>query len=644
MRMSREGFKLMNPRLIIRLHGQETGQLELIEGQEYIAGRADECAIVLKDQKGISRQHFKICQRDGVWMAESLSRFVPLQKDGEVFANVELKKETTFYAPPYEFIFVPEQQADAPNVLAPTNEEAPVDKTVVRGLEATAAGVVYLVPYLRIKYSSGEVETLKLEGDLWTAGREATAEINLKNSRVSRRHLEISRTRDGFFVTDLGSSNGTKLNGQKIPADEPTRLDSGDRLEVLDVEMQFEIRDLNISNKLQALPQDFNPLVSYNSQPQAQPLLPGSVPLPPPPAPDKYAGLKNFNWKKNWVRVVIGGLTAVFLIFLFIPDKKHSSSRGPANDKVSPNWANLSADQKQQVKDTFNLARSLYMDGKYELCLAEIARLHDLVRPYENSEEINAYCEQGRELKRRQDDEERRRKLAEENERKMQEIINSCKETLAKNANVEETTKCLAEAIAQNPNHPGIAEMISNAQAREDERKLLAAAREARDKKTARGQALYHHAKELVAKGQLARAIEEYDRFISTPYPNLDAIKSIAKREVSSIKKELQVKVTKFSSECKTLGDKGKFKEAYLACDSALKEDPNNESVRDMRGKMLASLRRELKSIYEDSVIEESMGNVDSAKEKWRKIVSEDLDFDEYSKKAKILLKKHGIE
>ena len=59
---------------------------------------------------------------------------------------------------------------------------------------------------------------------------------------------------------------------------------------------------------------------------------------------------------------------------------------------------------------------------------------------------------------------------------------------------------------------------------------------------------------------------------------------------------------------------------------------------------MLSSLRRDLKSIYEDSVLEESLGNVDSAKEKWKKIIKDDLDFEEYSKKARTLLKKYGVE
>jgi hypothetical protein len=49
-----------------------------------------------------------------------------------------------------------------------------------------------------------------------------------------------------------------------------------------------------------------------------------------------------------------------------------------------------------------------------------------------------------------------------------------------------------------------------------------------------------------------------------------------------------------------------------------------------------------MKTIYQDSVLEESLGNVDSAKEKWKKIIQEDLSFDDYTTKAKLKLQKYG--
>jgi len=47
---------------------------------------------------------------------------------------------------------------------------------------------------------------------------------------VSRFHAEISRAPEGCFVVDLGSSNGTTLNGEKMAPGDRRRIAEGDLL------------------------------------------------------------------------------------------------------------------------------------------------------------------------------------------------------------------------------------------------------------------------------------------------------------------------------------------------------------------------------------------------------------------------------
>lgn len=49
-----------------------------------------------------------------------------------------------------------------------------------------------------------------------TIGRDASADVRIKSDLVSRRHAEIGWTRNGFAVVDLGSVNGTLVNGVRI--------------------------------------------------------------------------------------------------------------------------------------------------------------------------------------------------------------------------------------------------------------------------------------------------------------------------------------------------------------------------------------------------------------------------------------------
>src|SRR5689334_21960762 len=56
---------------------------------------------------------------------------------------------------------------------------------------------------------------------------------------ASRNHAVINRDGDYYTVTDLGSTNGTLLNGALLPQRSPQRLRPGDRIKIGEVEMEF---------------------------------------------------------------------------------------------------------------------------------------------------------------------------------------------------------------------------------------------------------------------------------------------------------------------------------------------------------------------------------------------------------------------
>jgi pSer/pThr/pTyr-binding forkhead associated (FHA) protein len=71
-------------------------------------------------------------------------------------------------------------------------------------------------------------------------GRSRECDIVLQDSNVSRRHAEIRPSGgDGWTITDLGSTNGVKVNGRAISAATP--LSSGDEIAVGTVDVRFEV-------------------------------------------------------------------------------------------------------------------------------------------------------------------------------------------------------------------------------------------------------------------------------------------------------------------------------------------------------------------------------------------------------------------
>jgi pSer/pThr/pTyr-binding forkhead associated (FHA) protein len=61
-------------------------------------------------------------------------------------------------------------------------------------------------------------------------GRDTGCDVVLRHGRVSAHHAEISFGGGLIMVTDLGSKNGTRVNGARIAPRTPTAVDVGDSL------------------------------------------------------------------------------------------------------------------------------------------------------------------------------------------------------------------------------------------------------------------------------------------------------------------------------------------------------------------------------------------------------------------------------
>lgn len=59
-------------------------------------------------------------------------------------------------------------------------------------------------------------KTFPMEGDILTIGREASNPIAINDAEVSRKHTQLVFQGGKHIITDLGSTNGTFVNGQRV--------------------------------------------------------------------------------------------------------------------------------------------------------------------------------------------------------------------------------------------------------------------------------------------------------------------------------------------------------------------------------------------------------------------------------------------
>ncbi|MBD3945607.1 BTAD domain-containing putative transcriptional regulator [Nocardioides ganghwensis] len=80
-------------------------------------------------------------------------------------------------------------------------------------------------------------QRIVLAGSPVVLGRQADCDLVLQDDQASRRHAQVEPGPHGFVLVDLGSTNGTLLNGQPIAG--PASLKPGDRILVGDTVVRF---------------------------------------------------------------------------------------------------------------------------------------------------------------------------------------------------------------------------------------------------------------------------------------------------------------------------------------------------------------------------------------------------------------------
>lgn len=63
-------------------------------------------------------------------------------------------------------------------------------------------------------------------------GRENDNDVVIDNKLASRHHAMIQKIHDDYFLKDEESTNGTYLNGTKIPAGKYVKLNHGDKITI----------------------------------------------------------------------------------------------------------------------------------------------------------------------------------------------------------------------------------------------------------------------------------------------------------------------------------------------------------------------------------------------------------------------------
>jgi predicted component of type VI protein secretion system len=190
---------------------------------------------------------------------------------------------------------------------------------------------------LHLEDAKGEGRVFDFDQNKVVVGRDPSSGLVIDDVSISRSHLVLTREKDGFFVEDKNSTNGTFLGGKQIK--KKTALKNGDQLvlgqnytlrlevieppaeakESLDVDTVDELEPMGDIYNAQAEP-DMEPIVeTYQEEPQPAAMVNEDIAqqeetLPEPKKKTKPAGKE----RPKWVVILLAALVFI-VVFCVIP-------------------------------------------------------------------------------------------------------------------------------------------------------------------------------------------------------------------------------------------------------------------------------------------------------------------------------------
>lgn len=641
-------------RLVVRLHGQIIQTLELADPATiYWAGRSENCQIPLNSERGISRQHFKIQLKEGLWNLEVASSYGNVKTGETSTRQLVLQEGTSFSLTPYEFVIETEHTQSSANGMALTSgegggrnaagrsyHESEPEKTVTRVFDKNNQ---FILTYFNKETNDKKVYTLtKLD---YVVGRDQSCDIVLDDARVSRRQFKILHQNGNYYLIDNQGINATQINGTKVTSSEPVLIKSNDDIKILNHRFHFEIRDAQFESQWQKVkhlalvgPNDGDPHLhsgeeanTDESSESNNPALNVNV--------LNFWGLKIPLTKENKIRM--GLVTVLLLGAIFATNDNSSFNENEVSSQPANPLSKLTPEEQKQVKVQYELAKDLYTKGNYQLAKEELGKVHAKIPSYLDSLELARFIEVGIQSAQEREQQERLKREAAEAEEKIINIVSFCKQQLKPEASVAESDECLAPAIQLNPEHEIIVKFRTEIVQQEEQRKAIEAEKAFKDAQAAELEKQYKLALEISQKDPY-KGKQAFEDFLKLTMDDPKKLQERAKKDLKKLERKIKESIDTAISSVKTLVDAGKHRDAIIALERAAEMSPQNDHLDEEIEKITEDLRKKMQALFQEAILEENIGNIDTAKDRWKKILELDIPNGEYHSKAKLKLKKYG--
>jgi pSer/pThr/pTyr-binding forkhead associated (FHA) protein/tetratricopeptide (TPR) repeat protein len=697
------------------------------ENDELLIGRDSDCVIRLED-RAISRKHASLkATAQGVDF-EKKSKFGNARVNGKDIEQATLKNGDRLEMGPYEIRVkqdakpavetarVTQTVAATPEVEIPTTAVEPshVDFAHPEGVEAIHFGEevapVHTDPAFALEThpmteNTGNFDFAQVESDGHTRvfkpeqvemkavlrfgdgaanvtnyditdsevaiGRSQKCHVVLEDKRSSRKHSIIRREGKKYFVKDLGSANGTLVNGERVVDYE---LSSGDVLQIGDTQFTFQMLQADYDQKKDQFIQVVHeeaPVHALTAPVDAMPAhhpeehfhqagfeaAAQAAPAPdfvaPPPPKKSFIGnfLDRYRAMNTKQQMIYGAAILAAVYFLMFDDdgaqKKVRLNTGnvAASTKkvekkpgVGPSFESLTPEQQRYVETEYQLSFDLYKSRDYDNSLLEVGKIFSLIQDYKNAREIEAFAREGKHKLEAQAEEKKKKEAERQAQIKLQNLLDQAGMLMDKKRFTEAET-LFADIELLQPENAAVAawrkELIqekekSDREAFEKKRIFDANQKAWNDFKKAKG---------LAEAKNYWDALDAYDELAARNTEDKKFLPEV-KTETKRVEDLIAADRDPVFAQAKQLDNDGKYSEAYRLYQKVMQIDPTYKVASDAMAKISGLISGKAKAIYATGVFAESYSDWDTAEKRYREVLEVVPNDDPYYIKAQSRLKK----
>ena len=543
-------------KVIVERAGKKEQEVALSD-KTLTVGRESGNDMVLLDPS-VSRRHARIEPSAGGYRIVDLGSGNGILKDGERVPGLDIKPGTVVTLGEYTLRF----DLDAPSAGAAEAQAKPVLLILIGGGE-------------RVAYPVVDGETL--------VGRSAAAAIRVSEPLVSSSHFKIVKRGSVFALVDLGSENGTYVNGVRVKEKE---LEQGAQIRVGPLTFYFAADGVEPDPGSIELIQ---PVQSPQHQPaqQARAAAEATAPDIPPSEPKAKKGLAAMP------RVaLIGGGFFVFVVLLIALILLRSPEDDAERKFQEVFQANLSAEERERIEEYQTRAEEYAQRGNLGLALEQYRKILVLDQTHQE-----ALAESARLEERLEQQAETDANRAREDRERMAQVASLTEQSDARVAEHEfdDARVLLEEALLLSP------ESVVLASKRVD---------------------TYVSQGDYERRRSSTRARQAYQRALELDPDNADARRGVGRIDQSRRSAQQNKKrVGELTEAGLTELRREEYRDAYRSFSEVLKLEPNNARAKEFRDQAGTLLEQQVRPIYEEGVRLYNADELSAAMERFQRVL-----------------------